>query len=631
MAPEVLRPGTPTRWRMVKVVTTPGQSPPSPVPDPARPRRDTRVRVRRRQPKTFPLAGNRTDPFYEVAWGLGGRATWLWGINRSTWLRRRGVELSLWDAMNSILGSPRHRDPYGFPIHLAALGVLHSWHTVTAEQLAAFVGDGRLAGDNAGPLTMGVAAGLYDIGQLPRSDSGSDTDAATLSVYQLNDDVRRRGVFLDKLSWMQCLAVTGGQGTGVGPRTDRHNILSAELGLRAAELDVVYAVLGERFSRHDQLASARVQMPPRAGARAADLTVVRSDGLRIALEVTSNTSRGFRSKVRASVRLIADSELDEWGPVVIFVLAVPPCGERWQKRRRRLRKVVEREICRAVRDIPGTSFDHSAARIAVVDWTEWFPTPRTATSAFKELAAHRWVPERQAWEQVAFANARSFSFEPTDPVAGLAIIENAKYLGQSPLSLRRDADVNGVARQMLDQYGLGPDSKYPALDLGRGATSHIQLPPVLLGLEPHRPHSAHQANVSLRPAIDGLSASPLDEDRHWPPRTRRAACEVRVTLGHLSVEDVIAYVIRSPSSPIGAVVLKDLLRAQPDGADVRRSLRQLTRAARVLGEDSTIASKTVRWLVDGRSRGRRLAAWRDAGLPRKADPGFPWRHGRLCE
>ena len=382
---------------------------------------------------------------------------------------------------------------------------------------------------------------------------------------------------------MQWLAVTGGQGTGVGPRTDRHNIFSAELGLRAAELDAVSAVLGERFSRHDQLASDGVQLSARAGARAADLTVVRSDGLRIALEVTTNTSRGFRSKVRASVRLVGDSPLDEWGPVVIFVLAVPPCGDRWQKRRRRLRKVVEREIRMAVRDIPGTSFDHTAARIAVVDWTEWFPTPRTGTSAFRELVAHRWVPERRSWEKVAFANARSFPFEPRDPVAGLAIIENAKHLGQSPLSLRRDADVNGVASQMLDKYRLGPSSEFPALGAGRGATPQIQLPPALLGLEPHRPLSAQRPIVSLRPAIDDLSASPLDEDRHWPPGMRRAACEVRVTLGHLSVEDVIEYAIHYPKSPIGAVVLKDLLRAQTDEADVRRSLRQLTRAATSTG------------------------------------------------
>ena len=107
---------------MVKVVTTPSQPPTYLAPDAASPRRNTRAPVRRRQPKTFPLAGNRIDPFYEVAWSLGGRATWLWGINRSTWLRRRGVELSLREAMNSILGSPRHRDPYGFPVHLAATG-----------------------------------------------------------------------------------------------------------------------------------------------------------------------------------------------------------------------------------------------------------------------------------------------------------------------------------------------------------------------------------------------------------------------------------------------------------------------------------------------------------------------------
>jgi hypothetical protein len=71
----------------------------------------------------------------------------------------------------------------------------------------------------------------------------------------------------------------------------------------------------------------------------------------------------------------------------------------------------------------------------------------------------------------------------------------------------------------------------------------------------------------------------------------------------------------------------DELLAQPDPGDVRRSLRQMRRAARVLGEESNMTGRTVRWLVDGRARGRRLAAWRDAGFPRDTDLGFPWRRG----
>lgn len=611
---------------MVKVVTTPIQTPPSGTPSGASPRRDTQVVVRRRQPKVFPLAGDRTDPFYEIPWTIGGRAAWLCEDDRSTWLRRRGVDLSQQEAMNRILGSGRRRNPYGFPVHLAALGVLHSWHTCTSEQLAAFVGDERLAGTNAGPLTMGVAAGLHDIGLLPGVDSDSVPGLAPISVHQLNDDVRRRGACLDKLAWMQWLAVTGGQGLGVGPRTDRHNILAAELGLRVAELTAVSAVLGERFSRHHQLASERARLSARSGARAADLTAVRSDGLRIVFEVTSNTSRGFRSKVRASVRLVGDSPLDEWGPAVIFVLAVPPRGERWQKRRRRLRKVVERELHMAVRDVPGTSFDRTAARIAVVDWTEWFPAPRIGSSAFRRLMAHRWVPERQTWERVAFADPNAFPFDPTDPISGLQIVDNAKLLGQSPWALRGDVDINGLTRTLLDRYGLGAGSDHPALGAGRGATGDVQLPQPLLGLVSPRPHPSPRHALPRAPAAAPLS-SPLDADRERPPKLRRAACSIRVAHGEVSVDHVIEYAVRHPDSPIGALGLAELLRSQPNPGDVRRSLRQMRRAAHVLGEESSITGRTVRWLVDGRSRGRRLTAWRDAGLPHEVDPGFPWRHG----
>lgn len=612
-------------WRMVEAVTTPIQSPASATPNGASPHRDTPVVVRRRQPKTFTMDGDRTDPFYEIPWTFGGRAAWLCEGDRSTWLRKRGADLSRREAMNRILTSGRRRDPYGFPVHLAALGVLHSWHTCTAEQLAAFVGDERLAASNAGPLTVGVAAGLYDIGLLQRVGSDSVLGHAPIAVHQLTDDVRRRGAFLDKLAWMQWLAVTGGQGIGVGPRTDRHNILAAELGLRAADLDAVSAVLGERLSRHGQLANDRATLSAHAGARAADLTVVRRDGLRILFEVTSNTSRGFRSKVRASVRLIGDSPLDEWGPVVIFVLAVPPRGERWQKRRRRLRKVVERELRMAVKDVPGTSFDRTVARIAVVDWTEWFPAPRIATAAFRTLVAHRWAPRRESWERVAFGDPKSFPFEPTDPIVGLQIVDNAKLLGQSPWALRGDVDVNGLTRTLLGRYGLGGGTDHPGLGAGRGATGDVQLPQPLLGLVSPRPHPSPRC--APRAPAAPPSASPLDADRERPATLLRAACAIRVVHGEVSVDDVIEYAVRHPDSPIGTLGLAELLRSQPDPGDVRGSLRQMRRAAHVLGEESSITGRTVRWLVDGRSRGRRLAAWRDAGLPRDADPGFPWRQG----
>jgi hypothetical protein len=239
--------------------------------------------------------------------------------------------------------------------------------------------------------------------------------------------------------------------------------------------------------------------------------------------------------------------------------------------------------------------------------------------------AHRWVPERQTWERVAFADPRSFPFEPTDPIAGFQIVDNSKLLGQSPWGLRGDVDVNGLTRTLLDHYGLGAGSDHPALGAGRGATGDVQLPQPLLGLVSPRPHPSPRHAVPTTSAAP--LSSPLDADRERPTKQRRAACSIRVARGEVSVDHVIEYVARHPNSPIGAIDLADLLRAQPDPGDVRRSLRQMRRAARVLGEEPSMTDRNVRWLVDGRARGRRLAAWRDAGLPRDTDLGFPWRRG----
>lgn len=617
----------PSSWRMVKEVSNPDHVQ-TVAPDHAAGAGVQPVRVRRRRrpaagPGRFWLPGDRTDPFYEVAWTEGGLASWLSGISRSRWLRRRGVDLTPDQAIDRILTTPHRRDPYGFPVHLAAMGVLHSFHTCTAEQLAAFVGDGRLAGNNARPLTLGVTAGLYDVGLLPLAP---ETGANELTVFQLSDDQRRRTTFLGELSWMQWLACTGGRPGGLGPRHDRHNIHAAELALRLGETTDTLALLGERFSRHGDLATDPTRLSARDAARAADLTSVRHDGLRIAFEVTSTTSQRLRHKIRAWVRLLSNSPLDDWGPVVIFVVTVPPQVKDSNGQRRRVKRVIERAIVEAAREMPGTSFDRTASRIGAVDWTEWFPAPRTGTTAFKGLVARRWVPERQAWETVAFADPASLPFEPTDPVAGFQILESAKFLGQSAHHLRNDPDVNGVTATLLQRYDLYGASDRPTLGAGRGATAAITLPQALLGLDsPRQPSSPSHAEPAA-PATP-LRSSPLDQDRELAPRLCRAACGIRVARGEVSVEDVIAYAARHPDSPIGALGLADLLRAQPSPADVRRSLRQLRRMAHVLGEESRITDRTVRWLVDGRARGRRLAAWRDAGLPRQVEPGFPWRDG----
>ena len=67
------------------------------------------------------------------------------------------------------------------------------------------------------------------------------------------------------MSFAEWQALTAGVGWTRGPQHDRHNILSAELGLRVAEYLDVGAVLGESTSRLDLLADRPVSGGQPAG------------------------------------------------------------------------------------------------------------------------------------------------------------------------------------------------------------------------------------------------------------------------------------------------------------------------------------------------------------------------------
>ena len=180
---------------------------------------------------------------------------------------------------------------------LTALAAVGMWRTVTAEQLTALSGlrtilDGR-------EMLPAFQAELVERGTLI-TELGWRGPRRTAQLY------RPVGTGLDPitdvLSYPDWVGVTGGYPWTRGHQQDRHNLLATELGLRVAEHCEVGAVLGESLSRHDLLSPG---YPGDTANRCADLTVIRPDGMRIAVEITGSISTEFARKADRWAELLA--------------------------------------------------------------------------------------------------------------------------------------------------------------------------------------------------------------------------------------------------------------------------------------------------------------------------------------
>jgi hypothetical protein len=219
--------------------------------------------------------------------------------------------------------------------------------------------------------------------------------------------------------------------------------LATELGLRVAEYaDRVATVLPESYSRLSQLAGPEAPSGyprPKSSRRAADLTVVRDDGLKIALELTASRGSNLERKVRAYARLFAGGV---HGLVVVFVVA--PSIDAAAPAPGKVRNLVQRVIEEQVREMPGSSFDPTAHRFGVVSWEDWFPGPGLVSEQFFHLTAQRSLDAGLGrWQAAAFLDEASVTLDPErhGPIKvaedrWLRPVEFARLLGSTPHWMR---------------------------------------------------------------------------------------------------------------------------------------------------------------------------------------------------
>lgn len=381
--------------------------------------------------------------------------------------------------------APRWPDDFLRPSRLNRvlnlLGVLTSFRAVTNNQAAAFTGDPSLANPRCDLVSGLFMCGVLDLAH-PYLGYSLGVAGGNTTAYQIgNPDLL--GELQRHLTWAEWLAVTGNRPRPAEPVNIRHDILAAELALRASQGLRVGTVLGPHFSRFSD-AKLRNAVPKRGGP---DLTIVRDDGLRIAIEITSSIGSQFEDKVARWARLLAQNPMDLSGQTVIFLVAPSPSAPK--NYASQVRRLAYEHIKKAVSDYPGSFFNRTADRIGVATWGEWFPSSGIASEHFTRLTVDRPTGSNPRWEPCDMWDPTAMPFETPDRKAMREIIPNAALLSQTPAQLRWPHEPARQIAAMLRTAAGEPPAIPPRRErsgtrrpgVSQGVARDALIPPRLLG------------------------------------------------------------------------------------------------------------------------------------------------------
>lgn len=423
----------------------------------------------------FRSASRRTDPFWGGMWSQGALAAWT-SASLARRQERGGLGLPApWrmseDRAKEIVSSPSRRTEL-----IGALGALDQWRTCTNEQLAAISGRRVLASRfterekssqmiralfTLGLIDWGVpVAGLYS---LHRSPSG-------LLFYRPSSTKTFDRLIHPLLTWSEELSLTGGIPFSGAHQADRHNILATELALRASQLCEVGGVVGEKLATIDELAYRAYGVNPKVPSSAGpDLVIVRSDGVRIAVEMTATVNTDFARKVDRWARVLEDATWDTSGLMVLFVNVAPP-----DRSASRTEKDIDAQLRRylgaTVKQHPGSARDRVAEKVALASWTDWFPGDMLYDDeAFPLLRAQRPTgPSGNIWEGVDLLDVFDVTTPGDADNLGAVMANLAGLAGTPDMLVPEDATsvaLSGLALDSLSiprELGTGPRARVPA-------------------------------------------------------------------------------------------------------------------------------------------------------------------------
>lgn len=376
---------------------------------------------------------NRLDPYWDRLWAPGSQALWSTGAmtrqRASTGGRVNQRHMMSEEEALRLLCANRGRAD-----RLAFWSAVDSWRTVSAEQAAAITGSPLLLDPNYSSIAASFALDVIDIGLFANLNRASPGLNRSTLFRPSNTEAFDRKI-TPTLTWPEWVSVCGGYPWSGGGQYDRHNLLATELGLRAAEYLPVGAVMGEKFSTVDLLAGTGLgKTVKNPDNRRADGTIVRTDGMRIAFEITATASKSLESKVRRWAQIITERPLETSGLTIVFIAAPHP--DRPRSSSSDPRHEIYRRVAAVLRSFPGWGKDSPAARIGIAAWEEWFPARHELSENFFELRADFALgdaPGPGRWESRSLMN---MEFEPYASFDATAVIDGAKILGATPHWMR---------------------------------------------------------------------------------------------------------------------------------------------------------------------------------------------------
>lgn len=389
---------------------------------------------------TSPLAGTgvagheRIDPFYDGMWTKGTQGLWTRYGEAKAQQEAGLVSLPRYldRAPETAWETVTDRNLWG--LKLAFLSAVDSYRTVTAEQVAAITGAKFHLSAHSPVVPSMFTSGLIDLGRVS-SGLGAGPAGRLGFLYRPSRTNAFTSRFAKTLTYPELVSVTGGLPWISGGFYDRHNVLSTELLLRAAEYTSAATVLGEKFSTFDLLFGSGVGRPPIDSSWRGDGVLVRDDGVRIVFEVTASLQpKSAEAKVMRWAQHFDNAPYDSNGVIVCFVIANPAHDASHTSR---VKKTDVRSLIgKATRMFPGAGRMRSRHRMFVADWQDWFPARGEVSPQFLKLGAGRGELSASGSDEpiglltdpsLALVNPR---FDP------LAVIDNAAGMRQTPLWMR---------------------------------------------------------------------------------------------------------------------------------------------------------------------------------------------------
>ena len=285
------------------------------------------------------------------------------------------------------------------------IAIFSSWRVLTSQQFSAISGmEPRNSRDF---LTRLHRYGLLEQGHISRD--GTDTRPPRL--WRLRQGMELKG-YLNALPDERKIRILNHIGIMSGGH-DRHDLIAAEIAIRASEtMPRLQGVLGERLSGAKELLPDQPDITSRG-----DLTIVRSDGLNIVIEVTTQPGvRTVKEKMARWGRLLGErGGVNNTGLAVVFLVAnhEKEAGTLTTLQRSHDKALTPMGLEKEGNPASPNIVKAARASVFVAHMNEWFPSPWFISKDFVNLQIH-YATKAGSWDHETRSLMNDLPFNPTN-------------------------------------------------------------------------------------------------------------------------------------------------------------------------------------------------------------------------